>query len=215
LDEICTELEKANKKDFNKALQQILQEVIQQHKRVIFNGDNYSEEWLKEAKQRGLANLKSTPEALEVVVQEESIQLFERHGVLTKVELLSRHEVYKATYATILKYEADCMMEMAKTMIIPAALDYQAALSETIKSVASVSKTLKSKATNGLLEKVVQETEKALLAVDKLAKAAEGSASKKILAAMVELREAVDNLEGLLPADQWPLPTYTEMLFIS
>ncbi len=215
-DDICNQLEKEKKgkKDFSEALQKVLQGVIKKHKRVIFNGDNYSEAWAKEAEKRGLPNLKSTPEALEVVKEEESIKLFERQSVLTKQELLSRYDAYKETYASIIKYEAACSLHMARTMFIPAALEYQEELASTIQSVALVNKSAKSKATADLLKDLCAETDKALLVAKKLASAIEGGVSLKTKYAMEELRAAVDALESMVPEQKWPLPSYTEMLFI-
>ncbi len=216
LDEICTKLEadvKA-KKDFNESLQKILQGIIKKHKRVLFNGDNYTEAWLAEAKKRGLPNLITTPEALSVLEEESTIKLFEKHGVLSKRELNSRYEVYSETYEATIKYEANCAINIVKTMIIPACLKYQEELSETIKTVENVSKTNKTKMTRELLKNVCQETDRALTALEKLESVVEGKSTTKTAADMEELREVVDALEGLVPSSLWPLPSYTEMLFV-
>ncbi len=213
LDEICAELEKAGKKDFNKSVQKTLQNIIKKHKRVIFNGDNYTEEWAKEAKKRGLPNLKTTPEALPVLKEERVIKLFERQKVLTRKEVISRFDVYTSTYETIIKYEADLMVEMAKTMILPAVFEYQEELAGTIASVEGINKT-KSTASRSLLKEITQLTEKALNATDVLQTAAKGALTTKTKAAMENLREIVDTLEGLVPQNHWPLPSYAEMLFI-
>lgn len=215
LDQICTKLEAAKKADKNidKAVQSILQDIIAKHKRVIFNGDNYTEAWVKEAKKRGLLNLKSTPEALRVIKEPGAIQLFERQGVLTKTELLSRYEVYMEGYETTVKYEAVLAADMVKTAIIPAAFDYQLGLAETIKSVEGLNKT-KATATRKLLRDVSKEIEAALTAVSGLEEAITGGSAQKMKAGMKELRVIVDTLEGLVPVDSWPLPSYAEMLFI-
>jgi glutamine synthetase len=215
LDQICTKLEAAKKadKNINKAVQSILQDIIKKHKRVIFNGDNYTEAWVKEAKKRGLLNLKSTPEALKVIKEPEAIQLFERQGVLTKAELLSRYEVYMEGYETTVKYEAALAVDMVKTSIIPAAFDYQLGLAETIKSVEGLNKT-KATATRKLLKDVSTQIEAALAAVSALEEAIAGGAVQKMKTGAKELRASVDTLEGLVPADNWPLPSYAEMLFI-
>jgi len=216
LDEICTKLEadaKA-KKDFNESLQKVLQEIIKKHKRVLYNGDNYTQQWLAEAKKRGLPNLITTPEALSVLKQESTIKLFEKHGVLSKRELNSRYEVYTETYEATIKYEASCAIHLAKTMIIPACLGYQEELSQTIKSVEGVSKSNTTRATRDLLKNVCQKTDKVLAAIQKLESVVEGKSTVKTVAAMEELREVVDALEGLVSAEKWPLPSYTEMLFV-
>jgi len=216
LDQICTKLETAKKssKNIDKAVQSILQDIIKKHKRVIFNGDNYTAAWVKEAKKRGLPNLKTTPEALKTMKTPEAIKLFERQGVLSETELLSRYEVYTETYETIIQYEAQLSADMAKTTIIPAAMDYQIGLAETIKSVEGINKT-KSTSSRKLLKEVSQETEGALVAVAALEVAISEGSTQKMKRGMEKLREVIDGLEGLVPADSWPLPSYAEMLFIT
>ena len=216
LDEMCTKLEAdiKTKKDFNTSLQKLLQDIIKKHKRVLYNGDNYTPEWHAEAKKRGLPNLKSTPEALEVMSQEKTIKLFEKHAVLSKKELLSRYEVYKHTYKTIVHLEGNCALTIAKTLIIPAALGYQNELAKTIKTVESVGKVNKTAASKNLLKDLCQETENALTASSQLESAVEKHDAQKTLAVMIKLREAVDSLEALVPKENWPLPSYAEMMFM-
>jgi glutamine synthetase len=137
LDEMCTQLEadiKA-KKDFNKSLQAILQGIIKKHKRVIFNGDGYTEEWHKEAERRGLPNFKTTPEALKILAKAETIALFEKYNVLSKKELLSRYEIYSHNYKSVISYETECARTIAATQILPAALAYQSELASTVITV--------------------------------------------------------------------------------
>lgn len=214
LKEINDELEKSGKKNLNKAVQKLLQEIIKQHKRVIFNGDNYTEEWVKEAKKRGLPNFKTTPEALKAIKDPKIYKAFESQGVLTKKELDSRFDIYMETYQSIVKYEADLMVDIARTMIVPAALDYAVSLAETIKSVEGINKT-KSTSSRKLLKEVSKLTEAAIAGADKLETATDAAEIDKTKAAMVDLRKSVDALEGLVPTERWPLPSYTEMLFIS
>ncbi len=214
IDEICTKLEAAKgKKNFNKTVQKVLQEIIKKHKKVIFNGDNYTAAWLKEAKKRGLPNLKTTPEALNAARDPKAAAMFEKLGVLTKKELKSRNDTYIEMYETILKYEADLSADMAKTMILPAALTYAEELGQTIKTVEGINKT-KSKARD-LLQELSKEIDNAISGIKKLETAAQGTSSGKMLTAMAQLRKTVDTLEGLVPADLWPLPSYAEMLFVS
>jgi len=215
LDEICGKLESAKKakKDFNASVHKVLQEIIKKHKRVIFNGDNYTPDWVKEAAKRGLPNLKTTPEALETLKKPEVTKVFEKHGVLTKKELMSRYEVYKEAYDTTIDYEAKLAADMAKTMILPAVMNYQEELADMIRSVEGINKT-KSTATRKLLKQVTKEAEDALNKVDALETAIGKGAALKTKAAMVSLRGTIDTLEGLVPADIWPLPSYAEMLFI-
>ncbi|MCD4779619.1 MAG: glutamine synthetase III [Candidatus Omnitrophica bacterium] len=215
LDEICTDLESANKakEDFNETLQAILQDIIKKHKKILYNGDNYTEDWVKEAKKRGLPNLKTTPEALEILNKPENITVFEKHGVLTKTELKSRHDVYLETYETTIDYEAKLSADMAKTMIVPVGLDYQTELAESIKSVESINET-KSSAVRKLLKEVSATLEGILNGIDVLEEAIKAGEAKTTKEAMNGLRGEVDILEGLVPADMWPLPSYAEMLFV-
>lgn len=216
LDEICAQLEAdvAAKRDFNESLQKLLQKIIKKHKRVIFDGDNYTPQWHKEAERRGLLNLKKTPEALAQLKTEAAQKLFEKHGVFSRRELLSRYEVYMHTYETTVEYEGHCAVEIASTQILPAAFEYQLELAEMIKSVGGVGKANKVGAAKALLKTLSAETDKALTALNALDAAIEKKKSDKILDAMAKLRESVDALEGLVPASKWPLPSYAEMLFV-
>src|SRR3989338_446173 len=186
LDEICTELEGAKKnKNFNQAVQKVLQAIIKKHKRVIYNGDNYTEGWLKEAKKRGLPNFTTTPEALQAMKAPETIRLFEKHKVLNKTELISRYYAYIEAYRTIIKYEAVLAVEMARTLFVPVGVAYSNELSQT-----------KSTSVRRILKIVSQLTDQIIDAADKLEKAAEGDSTVKTKEAMEGLREVVDTLEG-------------------
>lgn len=213
LDEICTELEGAAKKDFNVAVQKLLQKIIKKHKRVLFNGDNYTEEWVKEAEKRGLPNLKTTPEALEFMKKKEVVDIFAKYGVLTKTETLSRYEVYTEAYDTIIEYEASLSLDMVKTMYLPAVISYQSELAETIKAVESVGK-VKAVQQRKLLGQIVKLSEAALSLTDKLEAAINKGEAVKTKAAMLAVRKPIDELEGLVPQDLWPVPSYAEMLFM-
>jgi len=215
LDEICTKLEKDKraKKNFNASIQAILQDIIKKHKRVVFNGDNYTESWLKEAKKRGLPNLIDTPTALEAMKKPAVIKLFEKHKVLTKKELMSRYEVYIEAYNTIIDYESKLSADMAKTMILPVVMTYMTELAETIKSVEGINKT-NSTASRKLLKQITSFSEQALVDVEKLEAAIKAGKAKASKAAMEKLRQTIDVLEGLVPADLWPMPSYAEMLFV-
>ena len=215
LDEVCTELEKAKaaKKDFNASVRKLLKEIISKHKRVIFNGDNYTGDWLKEAKKRGLPNLVSTPEALEVLKKPGIVNVFEKHGVLSARELKSRYDVYKETYESIIAYEGKLSADMARTLILPAAVSYQEELAETIKSVEGINKT-KLTASRKLLKEISRLIEGALKKTEVLEAALSKKDALKTKNGMADLRVTIDALEGLVPAKRWPLPSYAEMLFM-
>jgi glutamine synthetase len=213
ISDICDQLEGSKGKNFNAALQKVLQEIIKKHKRVIFNGNNYTEEWLKEAKKRGLPNFVTTPDSLPALKTPEAVKLFEKHKVLTKRELESRYDVYIETYNTIIKYETDLAVEMVRTMIVPSALAYAESLAESIQSIESVNKT-KSTGTRQLLKDLSKSIEETLELLSKVETAAKGTSPLKMKQSLENLREVVDHMEGLVPADAWPLPSYTEMLFM-
>ncbi|MFH1411821.1 MAG: glutamine synthetase III [Candidatus Omnitrophota bacterium] len=216
LDGICSQLESdvAAGKDFNESLQAILQDIVKKHKRILFNGDNYTAEWHKEAEKRGLPNLKNTPEALEAVKDNEKyIKLFEKHKVLSKIEFMARNEIYEEQYKSTVKIEAEVAVTMAKTEIVPAAMEYLSSLAGTISDVSDAAG-YKLPGTVELLKEVSGETEKTLTMIKELEKAIAGGAPADMISAMNRLREPVDTLEGLIPNEIWPLPSYTEMLFL-
>jgi len=215
LDDICTQLdaETAAGKDFNEALQTVLSATVKQHKRILFDGDNYTDEWVVEAEKRGLPNLKKTPEALRAMLTDKAIGLFGKYSVLSEAELKSRYEVYSEGYEEQVAIEARCAITMAKTQIAPVALEYQAELAGTIKAVEAAGVTDVGE-TRDLLKAVCAETGKLLSGVKALEACEQAGEPLETLAAMESLREAADALEGLVPDNAWPLPSYTQMLFM-
>jgi glutamine synthetase len=201
LDSIAAVLEGVKKADFNKTLQKLLQKIVKAHKKVIFNGDNYTDAWVKEAKKRGLPNLKKTPEALKPILTAKAEKVFGKYGVLSKKELHSRYEVFQENYDTSIMIEGELTLEMGKTMILPVAVDQ-------LKKIEGV-KPLKAMAAK--VEKLIGALVSATGALEK-AIAAENS--EKIIAAMLKVREAGDALEKEVDDKAWPLPKYGEMLFI-
>ncbi len=214
LDVMCTQLEAdvRAKKDFNKSLQAIFQAIIKKHKRVLFNGDNYTEEWHKEAERRGLPNFKTTPEALQVLEDESTVKLFEKHSVFSKKELLSRYEIYMHNYKSVLSYEAECARTIASTQIYPAAMEYQAALAATVTAVEGVGS--KAASAKKLLSQVTKLSDDLAAGIAAIEAALDCHCTDKMKAAMLQTRAAADELEGIVPSDLWPLPTYAEMLFL-
>jgi glutamine synthetase len=213
LDEICTELEKAVKegKDFNESLQGVLQGIVKEHKRILFNGDNYTEGWHKEAEKRGLPNLRNTMESLEAVKEDKVKKLFCKHGVLSEQELMSRYEIYKEQYISTIEIEAKVALNMARTMIFPVAFEYQRELAGTILEVKDCGTSCPE--TTELLKELCKRTEEALKNAKKLSSAIDSGKTDKMINGMNELRESVDGLEEIVPDDIWPFPTYAEMLF--
>ena len=215
LDEICTQLEAdvSAGKDFNESLQTLLQDIVRKHKRVVFNGDNYTDEWQNEASRRGLPNIKTTPEALKALVSDKAVAVFEKHGVLSRRELESRYEVYRKEYETIIRIEAECALTMVRTMIVPAATRCGNELATCINAATAAGSGSEIKALKRLLSDVIRLCEKALVTADRMVKIIDVS-SEQTNAAMQELREAVDALERIVPDDLWPLPSYAVMMFM-
>ena len=215
LDEVCTRLEEAAGKgaDFNESLQVVLHDLVTGHKRILFNGDNYTQEWREEAERRGLPNLTETPDALKAMLTDKAIALFEKHRVFSERELRSRFEVYSGAYEEVIAIEARCAVTMAKTMIAPAALAYQHELATTVVAVSSAGVS-DLDGTRKLLSDVCAQTENLLAAASGLEVALAEAGPTDRLASMDVLREAADELEGLLPDDLWPLPSYADMLFM-
>ncbi len=205
--EICDQLEadKKSGKDFNKSLQAVLQAIIKKHKRVLFNGDGYTAEWHKEAKKRGLPNLKNTPEALEAINVKKNVDVMVKHGVLSTKEITSRYEINKHAYATVITLEGDCALTMARTQYIPAALEYQKLLADAANSVTQ----------KKLLKEVSSLIDSAIKASDALEAALAKHDAAKTNAGMSQLRETIDALEGLVSANIWPVPSYAEMLLMN
>lgn len=214
LDEIATKLEKAKKADFNKELQAVLQSIIKKHKRIIFNGDNYTEAWVKEAKKRGLPNLKKTPEALKALLDPKAEKLFAKYNVLSKTELHSRYEVYTESYETTIMIEGELALEIAKTMILPVAIKQQSMISDSLLKLKEVGVQSGVTSLKICIELIGNLIDDLCAATDKLEKAVASDATAKIIAAMEELRTAVDGLEKEVDDVIWPLPKYGEMLFI-
>jgi glutamine synthetase len=224
LDYMATELEKgtASGQTLEAAVQKLLPKVIRENKRIVFNGNNYAPEWTKEAGKRGLLNLKNTVDALPEIVTPEVVKTFEKHRVLNERELHARYEIALEQYSKTVNVEGQLMVLMANRYILPAALQYQTQVAEsvaTVKAAGGVSKA--GKQTLQTLTKLI-DTFKSR--TDALAKALEHespSAEKHakyfrdtIVPLMATLRETGDELELHVPSHAWPLPTYREMLFI-
>ncbi|HEY3969370.1 MAG TPA: glutamine synthetase III [Planctomycetaceae bacterium] len=224
LDFCATRLEKetgGNPSKLNAALQKLLTEIITEHGAIIFNGDGYSEAWHQEAERRGLLNKKRSPEALAILKTKEIEDLFEKYGVLSKRELESRYDIYVEQYCKTVRVEAKMTIEMARTMIFPAAIRYQNQLASTCTNL----KVLGYEFDTNTLDKVTEfvkglqdstaTLETVLAKHDFTDMAAEARHfCDVVLPAMSDVRGFADSLEGYVADDLWPLPTYQEMLFI-
>ena len=223
LDYIATELEKATKGDarkLNSAIQKLLQKIIKDHGRVVFNGDGYSEEWHQEAEARGLPNLPTSVEALPAISSKESVALFTKYKVLSRRELLSRQDVYLEQYVNTITVEAKLTSKISRTMIFPAAVRYQNQLACTCANLKAVGYEFDTD-TLDRTTTLVKDLQDAIITLEEVMGHSGKSLRKEAehvcyttLPAMNRVRKVADDLEGLVADDLWPLPTYQEMLFI-
>ncbi len=202
----------------------IVLETIKKHKRVIFNGNNYAEEWVTEAEKRGLPNIRNTVDAIGVINDKKNIAVMSKHGVLSKVEMESRSEIQYEIYIKTINIEGQTMVEMSKRQILPAVIAYKADLADSISSIlgadgnadvekalfASISKSLAS--FNNNLVKLETAIEKAA-GMHGNTKAQAVAYRDLVFAAMANLRKDADILETMVDGDYWPMPTYSKLLF--
>jgi glutamine synthetase len=225
LDYIATELEKgtAGGKKLEDAITALLPVILTDSKKVIFNGDGYTEEWHAEAAKRGLPNLKTTVDAIPMIIRKDSIDLFAKYKVFSEKELQSRYVIFSESYVKTITIEANMMVMMAKTMILPAALRYQGEVATTVSATKAVGVDCAS--TVEALKDLSTTVTGFYAAIAALEKAndhhAEGDAYAHakycrdvVVPKMADLRTLGDKLETLVADDLWPIPTYREMLFI-
>ncbi|MBP1628182.1 MAG: glutamine synthetase catalytic region [Holophagaceae bacterium] len=221
LSKVADRLEKA--KDKNAEIQKYIKESYGKHRRIVFNGNGYSDEWVKEAERRGLPNIRTTVEALAEYSKPKVVELFERHAVLSKEELESRTHIYFEGYSKQINIEAGVMIEMAKRSIFPAASDFAAGLAgaaATLASIGAVSSPQEKRAKKiaEILAEFCDETEKLEKALAEAqgiedAHAQAKAYRDKVFAQMAIVREKGDKLESLVARDAWPFPSYEELLF--
>ncbi|MBR2444384.1 MAG: glutamine synthetase III [Clostridia bacterium] len=210
-------------KDFNKALHDLIRKTIKDHKRIFFNGNGYDDAWIKEAEERGLSNLKSTPEALSHLLDEKNIELYTKNKVFSEKELRSRYEILLGSYSKVINIEALTMIDMAKKLIIPAVSKYTKDLlkTEKIKNELGVVTCYEKEIGNKLSEllceayKLTLELEEKRAEVHKLKGAYEKASAYEsvVLETMNRLRAVVDEAESLTAREYWPMPDYGELLF--
>ncbi len=219
--EACDLLEKAE--DFEAAVHDLIKEYLTHHQRIIFNGNGYSEEWVKEAERRGLPNIKSMVDAIPALTTEKAVALFEKYGVFSRKELESRAEIQYEAYAKAINIEARTMMDIAGKQIIPAVIRYTRFLADTVNAVTAAG------AKAGVQKELLQETSALLSdtkeALSKLAdverkagEVEEGAAlahyfHDTVIPAMEKLRHPVDRLEMIVDKDMWPMPSYGDLMF--
>ena len=210
--------------DLNASVLELVKKSYTEHKRIVFNGNNYSDEWVKEAEKRGLLNLKTTVDALPYYLEKKNIDLFVRHGVLTETEIRSRYEIQLDSYAKLIDVEAKTMARMARREILPASIGYSDELANGLSAKAAIGIDIAKTADKRLIDKLIALNDKLLKATGKLEKDIKTSSSMKdalklaryhrdaMIPDMDKLRAIADELETLVDKTYWPFPTYTEIL---
>jgi len=222
LRQFADSLEKSS--GFENALASLIKKTFHEHKRIVFNGNNYSEEWVTEAKKRGLSNLMTTVDALPTFVSSESIQLFERHHVFSETEIESRYEILMEGYCKTLHIEALTMIDMVKGLIIPACISYQNELMKLLerkKEYKELSSSLERHFVSQISQKTADLLEGLTVLENVVLESTKEQGAKeqgrfyqdKVFGAMSEVRLTVDALETLVGKKYWPLPTYAELLY--
>ena len=216
LDEICNILEpiKDDPEQFNSTLNQLLQDIIRNHKRILFSGDGYGEAWVKEAEKRGLPNVPRTIDALAPLVSEKSIALFEKYGVVSPVELHARHDIQTEIFHKELNIEAETAVLMVETLYIPAVTEQLTQLTTALTQMNKAGITAGTQATITRANRVGELLDTLPVQVEALRNAMDKGDTFAIQQGMAELRVTVDTLESITDANLWPVPTYAELLFL-
>lgn len=221
--EACDELEKAE--NFHEAVHDLIKKYASEHYRIVFNGNGYSEEWVEEARRRGLPNISSMVEAIPYLTSEETVALFEKFHVMTRAELESRQEIKYESYAKAINIEARAMIDIASKQILPVAIQYATSLARSVNEV----KTACGAADTSVQEEMLVELSGLLKdtkeALKRLKQVTEEAACRpegreravyfktEVDTAMEQLRRPVDRLEMIVDKDMWPMPSYGDLLF--
>ena len=221
--EVANELESAS--DFDEAVHDIIKRLFTAHRRIIFNGNGYSEEWVKEAKRRGLSNLPSMIDAIPALVAEDSIKLFEEFEVFTRTELESRVEIEYEAYSKAINIEAKTMIDIAGKSIIPAVIRYTTRLADSIIKLKSAISGIEPYAQNAILIEVNEHLKESKVALENLKNYMDNATEitdvtahakymhEVVVPAMEALRKPIDTLEMIVDKDLWPMPSYGDLLF--
>ncbi len=211
--------------DFDAAVHDLIKKYLTEHQRVIFNGNGYSEEWVAEAERRGLPNIRTMVDAIPALTTDKAVSLYEKFGIFTKAELMSRAEVLYETYAKAINIEALTMIDMAGKQIIPAVISYTTELASSMTAVTEACPEADVSVQKELLLEVsalLSETKVALSALQGLqsdgvaipdAKAMAHFYKEEVVPAMAALRAPVDKLEMLVDKEYWPMPSYGDLIF--
>ncbi len=218
--------ELVNADDLETALKALVKKTLTEHQNIIFNGDNYSDEWVKEAEKRGLCNYRSVPEAFEHYIDRKNIDLFVKNGILNEPEILARYEIELEQYAKEIRIEALTMVEMAEKNILPSVISFVKELADTAIAKKTLSATYSVYTETTLIETLSSECEAFAKKTEELKRAVENAVNYRsdsltlakyyrntVFALMNELRETGDSMEKKTSAKYWPYPSYGEILF--
>ena len=233
LDYISTELEKLTKggMDISAAAEKVVRETLKENQRILFNGDNYSQEWHEEAARRGLPNFHNTVEALPEYIKDDVKALFRDYNVLSEDEMIGRYNVRVAQFCKTINIEWLLTKSIARTMILPAALEYQNRLAATIVQTKSAVSGINLTQQENMLRDLTDKVSELLMALERLEQPMNSGSSghghgdaetytmckfyqDEVIPAMQAVRDAADELETLLDDSIWPLPKFREMLYI-
>ena len=219
--EACDALDGAE--DFDKAVEEYTAELMKKHARIVFNGNGYLQEWPIEAEKRGLPNCKSVVDAIPALVDESTVKMYEKFKILSKDELEARQEILFEQYAGVRNIEALTMIDMADKMIIPAVVKYTRKLADTVIAVkeAGADASIQSEILSDITAKLIEMKKAVKVLSEVTAKAANAECTKcmaeaykdDVMAAMAALRKPADELEGMMPKELWPMPTYGDLVF--
>ena len=227
MDYVAEEIEHklAAKESLSSAVESVIRSIFKKHSRVIFNGDNYSDDWVKEAKKRGLPNLRQSVEAFEIYTRKDIVDLFEKYNVLSKKEIISRQNIRAEKYSTITQIEARALLDIIDSIVLPNSYQQQEQLAKSIAAVKFAGGSLKNQKKElhkltDTIEKLIEEKNKlgAFLIQEKKVigelKAARFHRDK-IIPTMEDIRTQADALETMVDDKIWQLPKYRDILFIS
>jgi glutamine synthetase len=224
LSQFADELEKA--KDFNVAVWDLIRKNVKDHKKIIFAGNNYSDEWVAEAAKRGLPNIKSTVESVAALTTKESVRIFEKHHVLNATELHSRSEITYENYIKVINIEARTMIDMTSKQIIPAVVRYATSMAKSIAAIKAAADGIDVSVQIGILTDVSNKLAQTKTALANLVSESEKAVAFKgsvadhaayyrdsVFPMMTALRAPVDELEMIVDQEVWPFPTYGDLMF--
>ncbi len=212
--------------NFDNTVYEIIAKTVRDHKRIIFNGNNYSDQWVTEAKKRGLSNYKTTPDAIPHLIDKKNVELFTKHGIYTDTEIHSRCDILLENYSKIINIEALTLIEMIKKEIIPSVLSYVKELSDTATSKTNFSVALNTDVELEIVTELTVLTKKLNTLMKKIEKYLKDAGKHienldtyakfyhdKVLVSMEKCREIINDMEVITSSDYWPYPTYSELLF--